>query len=362
MYKKILCTLIIIGILTMMVYANVDSIEDSLIQESDIAIEFKNIDGVEVFDRGIYVNGEKINNYHSLYSFVLHDGIVYFPVTYGNGKIFGLNVKWDEENSELVIENGKIEQQDYQEQWMKHDLNYIDMTTYMYKMSIDGKRYQSNEYPALAYNCIAYLPLTYEIITDYLGWDMYFDMDLGIYISTNPEVSAESMVNLKAKEYYKALADYTMIINKNLDENQAMNIVMTIKEKCELYHMDELLIFSTIWQESNFDPNTYYKGAIGLMQIMEKTGASAGLTPSMLYDPETNIGFGISYLSDKMNRYDDNAVLALSAYNQGTTRVDKGIYNTRYYNDVMGKKAKTEQYLLGKGLLGALEVGESIAQ
>ncbi|MFA5527030.1 MAG: transglycosylase SLT domain-containing protein [Peptostreptococcales bacterium] len=362
MLKRILCTITVVVILTMMVvYANVDNnIGNSLAQEPEVAIEFKKFDGVEVYDRGINVNGQKINSYHSLYSFVVHNDIVYLPATYGNGQIFGLDINWNEENSQLHIENTKVKQGNYKEPWMKHNLKQFDMTTYMYKVNINGKSYQSLEYPILEYNRIAYIPLTYEIVNDYLHWDYCFDTDMGIYISTNKEVSAEDLVDLKEKEFYKALGNYAMSINKDLCEADAMNIVITMKDKCELYDMDKLLVFSTIWQESWFKPDTYYKGAIGLMQIMGRTGASAGLTPEMLYDPDTNIDFGISYLSDKMDRYDENALLALSAYNQGITRVDKGIYNPKYYNEIMEKKAKVEKYLEGQGLLAVVDTSTSI--
>jgi len=71
-------------------------------------------------------------------------------------------------------------------------------------------------------------------------------------------------------------------------------------------------------------------GAIGLMQLMPKTGRQvakeirlpySGLTT--LTDPESNIRLGTSYLGQMAERFDGNAVLATAAYNAGPHRVDR---------------------------------------
>ncbi|MCG8485119.1 MAG: transglycosylase SLT domain-containing protein [Clostridia bacterium] len=305
---------------------------------------------VTVYNKGIHINGEKIINAHSLYPYFEYKDIVYFPLTYQNSKILGFEVVWDEESQKLLITTQDSEQKNYDEQWIKQDWNKIAAEKSDVKLFINDKEYLSDDYPIMEYEYITYVPLTHKVIADYLKWDFFFNLYTGIYISTDEALSAASMFDEVSFNYYKALADHAMTLNKKLTEADAMRIIMLIKEKCQLYDMDELLIYATVWQESNFDPNTYYKGAIGLMQIMKSTGANAGLTAKMLYDPEINVDFGVRYLKDKMDRYDQQVVLALSAYNQGITRVDKGIYNIKYHDGVMSKKAKIEAYLKEQGI------------
>lgn len=300
---------------------------------------------VTVYNKGIHINGENLINAHSQYPYFVYKDIIYFPLTYENGKILGFEVVWDEEIQKLSIATQDSEQTNYKEQWIKQDLKKISVEKSGANVLINDKEYISEDYPVMEYEYIAYVPLTHQVIADYLKWDFFFNLYTGIYISTDEAVNAASMFDEASFNYYKALAEYAMKINKKLSEEEAMDIIMLIKDKCQLYKMDELLIYATVWQESNFDPNTYYKGAIGLMQIMKSTGANAGLTSKMLYDPEINVDFGVRYLKDKMDRYDQQTILALSAYNQGITRVDKGIYNPKYYNGVMSKKAKIETYL-----------------
>ena len=98
-----------------------------------------------------------------------------------------------------------------------------------------------------------------------------------------------------------------------------------IKEAAEKYSLPENLIKAVIKQESNYVPTAVsHKGAIGLMQIMPKTGEGLGITDKeMLKDPYTNIMAGSKYLSQMLNRYDGRLDLSLSAYNAGPNLVDR---------------------------------------
>lgn len=334
MFKKIILFIIMSILSTSIIFADTPKQEE-----------------VKIFSRGIHINGEKIINAHSLYPYFEYKDIVYFPLTYQNSKILGFNILWDEVTQTLSITTGDSKQKNYEEQWIKQDWNQLLVKKSDVKITINEKEYVSEDFPILEHDYIVYVPLTYQMITDYFNWDFFFNVYTGIYLSTENSVIASSMFNEASYNYYKALADYAMKLNKKLSEEEAMRIIMFMKEKCQQYDMDELLVYATIWQESYFDPNTYYKGAIGLMQIMKRTGANAGLTPEMLYDPEMNINFGVRYLKDKLNRYDQQVVLALSAYNQGITRVDKGIYSTKYHDGVMSKKKKIEAYIQEQGII-----------
>ncbi|PTY40752.1 lytic transglycosylase domain-containing protein [Brachyspira hampsonii] len=98
-----------------------------------------------------------------------------------------------------------------------------------------------------------------------------------------------------------------------------------IKEAAEKYSLPENLIKAVIKQESNYVADAVsHKGAVGLMQIMPKTGVGLGITDEeMLKDPYTNIMAGSRYLSQMLNRYDGRLDLSLSAYNAGPALVDR---------------------------------------
>jgi soluble lytic murein transglycosylase-like protein len=69
-------------------------------------------------------------------------------------------------------------------------------------------------------------------------------------------------------------------------------------------------------------------GAQGLMQLMPKTGKELHrrLNLGGLYDPfniPQNVAMGSYYLRQLLTKYEGDAELALTAYNQGMGRVDK---------------------------------------
>lgn len=98
------------------------------------------------------------------------------------------------------------------------------------------------------------------------------------------------------------------------------------------YGVDSMLVYAIIKAESNFKPNIKSNSnAMGLMQLLEDTAQETankiGLeyTDGCLYDPETNIRLGIKYFSDLLKEYNDNYMLALTAYNAGTGNLKKWI-------------------------------------
>jgi soluble lytic murein transglycosylase len=88
------------------------------------------------------------------------------------------------------------------------------------------------------------------------------------------------------------------------------------------------LIAAVIYSESRFRDQTSHAGARGLMQITPSTAKlieklSGGQTFRFedLSDPDINIRYGTFYLRYLLDKFDDNEVAALAAYNAGETNV-----------------------------------------
>lgn len=95
------------------------------------------------------------------------------------------------------------------------------------------------------------------------------------------------------------------------------------------------LVFAIARQESAFMQDVRSSaGAMGLMQLMPATaqetakGVGMQITNQDLFRPEVNLQLGSRYLSQLMEQFDDNRILAAAAYNAGPNRVKRWLEET----------------------------------
>jgi tetratricopeptide (TPR) repeat protein len=99
-----------------------------------------------------------------------------------------------------------------------------------------------------------------------------------------------------------------------------------VKREAAEHAVDPCFVFAVMRQESTFDPDVISPaGAIGLMQIMPATGKTIArelqvpYAVDSLFKPAVSIKFGAYYLSQLLDQFNENEVLALASYNAGPT-------------------------------------------
>jgi len=131
-----------------------------------------------------------------------------------------------------------------------------------------------------------------------------------------------------------------------------------IRAAAARYAVDADLVTSVIAAESNFDPKAVSrKNARGLMQLLPDTARRLGVRN--VFDPKENIEAGTHYLSQLLQRYDNDLALALAAYNAGPDRVrqygrvppyrETVVYVKRIQQEYSRRKAAQPAALRAKG-------------
>lgn len=104
-----------------------------------------------------------------------------------------------------------------------------------------------------------------------------------------------------------------------------------VRDEAHRRQVDPLLVLALMRQESLFDPEARSPAnAWGLMQLLPSTAQRvaaapdlAGVDPTRLTDPTTNIRLGVAYLGSLLDLYGGNPFQAIAAYNGGEAAVDK---------------------------------------
>ena len=109
-----------------------------------------------------------------------------------------------------------------------------------------------------------------------------------------------------------------------------------IRQQAREKDLDPALIAGVIYTESRFVDQTSPAGAKGLMQILPSTAdyiarKSGGVAFEQgdLATPQVNIAYGSFYLRYLMDKYDENEVLSIAAYNGGEGAVDRWVADAK---------------------------------
>jgi len=133
--------------------------------------------------------------------------------------------------------------------------------------------------------------------------------------------------NSSDKSASNAVLDILRENKTGLASMEEIRLAQVITGESEAHRIDPLFILALIKTESTFyNWSRSFSGALGLMQILPSTGKAIAdelhlkwAGNEMLLDPFMNVKMGIHYFSTLKNRFNDDTVKTLAAYNIGPT-------------------------------------------
>ncbi len=342
------------------------------------------------FFRDIRINGTQIWNYELNRPFFLYDGVTYVPMSDGIQKAMGLQCEMDWESRTLKILKSDIANEQVKDSALASDWNDVQATivedvkviTYtpevkdqvifaqehldeleaIQKAKAEAKEIEPpvliaheldlEELPVMSYGGTLYLPL--KALTDdpNLGISIYYESYSGLYISTDSLVDAKEYWDKEASDYNKGLVNYILKVKPDASVAYAQELVALFQHEGRIHNLDPHLLMAIAHKESTFNSQLGRSGrAQGLMQIMPRTAAGFGVEEWQLYDAHMSVKLASMLLSGHLESYDNNVVVALSAYNQGSGRVNRGNYTTKYATKILEQVDKIEAFLVNNGFV-----------
>ncbi len=158
------------------------------------------------------------------------------------------------------------------------------------------------------------------------------------------EVSARRGAHDQAIRYIKSFAKGYLSIPLESAPDRFWRIAFPLPYRAPLEtysrarSIDAYTLAALIRQESEFNPRAISRArAYGLTQVLPSTGRqlsrTAGVqkfTPSMLFEPETNLKLGTLHLKSLLDQHGGRWEETLAAYNAGKSRVDRWITWAKY--------------------------------
>ncbi len=297
----------------------------------------------QVFDNKVVIDGHIFQNRALQYPFLIVDKMVYMPLDYQTLRAVGFLTAWDDDNKVFRVYATSNKPYTFGKSDVKWSSGQISLS----KSEAKFKWFENDEQDncMLYGNGILYLELSNEILK-YCQWAMDYQDILGLQMNFDGNFDAFTEVENSELLHRDAMAKFMMSRNKNLPYDEARSYVTDIIKASEANDIGEMWIMAILWQESWYDKNCEYKGALGIMQIMGSTGKALGLSKKQLFNPHLSIEYGVKYLKQQVDHFNGNLDLGILSYNQGPVRVSKGKYSTKYLNQVKKKRETIKEWII----------------
>lgn len=141
-------------------------------------------------DFTVKLNGHTVENQYREYPLLVYNGITYFPMTWYDSRLLGLEATWSPEEG-LHIRQSPVTSSYVPNKSERRNVSAYAAEVPASVVTINGKAIDNTkeEYPLLSFRDITYFPLTWRFAHDEFGWDYYWGETDGLSITShNPQV------------------------------------------------------------------------------------------------------------------------------------------------------------------------------
>ncbi|MFC0216618.1 DUF5050 domain-containing protein [Paenibacillus chartarius] len=145
---------------------------------------------VHLPDFTVKLNGNTVDNTYRQYPLLVYKDITYFPMTWYDTKLLGLETAWSPESGFSII------QRNVASSYMPYTAEQRNEPAYFAEapaslIAVNGETIDNSKepYPLLSFRDVTYFPLTWRFAHDQFGWDYRWDGAEGLSIqSYNPQL------------------------------------------------------------------------------------------------------------------------------------------------------------------------------
>lgn len=292
---------------------------------------------VSVYKQGFVLNSVALDSTAMQHPLLFFKEVVYLPLSTEMGVQTGFTTTWNEEKKTLDILQTAPKTAALKANTFPHP-DRVQVRITGNPVTLADAPLNLGDYPALVYQDVTYLPMTWDLVNSQLKWKSAHHALLGLILQSDGQKTIEEVLGTFNLKYYEALAAFILTRNSGYSPESALSTVKMIKENADIQGIDEKWIMALWWKESNFNSSSISShGALGAMQIMPGTGTRLGYTREQLLDPKYNVEGGTRYLAGLKKTFNGDMFLAVSAYNQGSGTVSRGSFSRSFGTDVLKK-------------------------
>ncbi len=178
----------------------------------------------------INLNGIQIDNDFRKYPFLVYKGITYFPMTWYDCRLLGLENEWSSEEG-LKVYQSKVTSSYVADTVKAKNSEKRKITIPNMKIQVNGKPVDNSkeEYPLFLYNNITYFPMTWRFAYDEFSWEYSWDNKEGLTIvSSNPQLQKVELPAYATQNDIILFEDYFYFVETK--EKECINNVYRVNK------------------------------------------------------------------------------------------------------------------------------------